>query len=218
MKGLLIKDWMMLKHQGRYFSIVAFLACIVMFTGTKDFSSFITSYLTFMVCMYTFTSFSYDEFNNGMEYLMTLPSGRRKYVTEKYVFSALLIFGGWSAGVLLRLLCFLIRFSLAEYLEILPVEPVYLLLVLTYTSCAIPVLLQFGVEKGRNFMFLSLGVFAFLVFCLAKGGVSIPLLTMIGQVAEETPELLVLSLLAVFLVFTGTSYVIAQRIMAKKEF
>ena len=128
MTGLLIKDWMLLKRQGRYFMIVLALACALAFMGSESFSSFVTTYLTFMVSMFNFSLFSYDEFDNGMAFLMTLPSGRDDYVKARYIFSILLTSCGWLAGTILRMGLYLMRFSAAEYMEILPYEPVYLLI------------------------------------------------------------------------------------------
>ena len=128
MTGLLLKDWKLFRRQGRYYGFVLILACAMAFIGSKDFSSFITSYMTFMIAIFSFSSFTYDEYEDGMAFLMALPSGRRDYVKAKYVFSLLLITGGWIVAVILRFGFFLIRYSAAEYLELLPVEPVYLLM------------------------------------------------------------------------------------------
>ncbi len=126
MSGLMIKDCMLLKRQGRYFIIVLVVACMMAFTGSENFSSFMTSYLTFMITIFSFSSFSYDEYDNGMAYLMALPSGRRNYVKAKYLFSILLIMVVWFLGCLLRMAFFLMRFSAADYLELLPTDPIYL--------------------------------------------------------------------------------------------
>ena len=116
MTGLLLKDWKLFRRQGRYYGFVLILACAMAFIGSKDFSSFITSYMTFMIAIFSFSSFTYDEYEDGMAFLMALPSGRRDYVKAKYVFSLLLITGGWIMAVILRFGFFLIRYSAAEYL------------------------------------------------------------------------------------------------------
>ena len=85
MSGLLIKDWKLLKRQGRYYGMVLILVCAMIFVGSKSYSSFITSYLTFMISMFAISSFSYDELDNGMAFLMALPSGRKHYVQAKYL-------------------------------------------------------------------------------------------------------------------------------------
>lgn len=218
MNGLLIKDFRLLLRQGRYFGMVLILACAMAFAGSKNFSSFITSYLTFMITMFSFSSFSYDEYDNGMTFLTALPSGRRDYVKAKYAFGILLIFGGWLTASLLRMLFFLIRFSLADYLEVLPEEPVYLMICLIYIGCAFPVLFKYGAEKGRNATFVLLAVIALAVYALYKLHHGLPVLTALVQTAERSPGFFLLILAAVCILVLFCSYQISLRIMTGKEF
>ena len=222
MSGLMIKDCMLLKRQGRYFIIVLVVACMMAFTGSENFSSFMTSYLTFMITIFSFSSFSYDEYDNGMAYLMALPSGRRNYVKAKYLFSILLIMVVWFLGCLLRMAFFLMRFSAADYLELLPTEPIYLLVCLIYVSGTFPAILKYGAEKGRNVAFTVLAFLAIGVFMIARFNPRIPVLRSvsaeIGQCLETSPLIVLFSLRAVFVLVLTVSYLCAVRIMEKKEF
>lgn len=214
MNGFLTKDFKLFLHQGHYYGMVLILACVLAFTGTKNFSSFVTSYLTFMITMFSFSSFSYDEYDNGMEFLMALPRGRQDYVKAKYVFSILLIFGGWLLGSLIRFGLFVFRFSMEEYLEILPEEPVYLMICLIFISCAFPILIRYGAEKGRNMSFIILAVTAFGVFFMVRLGVRIPGLS--GEIEAPAPALIFLAAIC-FLVLV-ISFRISMHIMKRKEF
>lgn len=222
MSGLMVKDWMILKRQGRYFIIVIVIACMMAFTGSESFSSFVTSYLTFMITMFSFSSFSYDEYDNGMAYLMTLPSGRRNYVKAKYLFNILLITGTWFLGCLLRMALYLIRFSVAEYLKILPSEPVYLLICLIYVSGTFPIILKYGAEKGRNIAVTILAVVAMSVFLVSRFGYWAPPLTsvweQIGRWTERSPLMVLMPLLAVCILVIWISFLVSVRIMEKREF
>lgn len=211
MTGLLIKDLRLFKHQGRYYFVVIALCCVLMFFSTRDFSSFITSYLSFMIVMYSFNSFSYDEYDNGLSFLMTLPCGRRAYVTEKYIFTVLLVTAGWAVGVVLRAVGYMSRFSIEGYGEILSEDPIYLLVVLIYAGCSIPVLVWFGAEKGRTVMLLGLGILAFLIYGVMKSGIRVPL-------PDMTPGLLLLVLLLSCILVLGISYRVSVCLMEKKEF
>ena len=62
MKGLLIKDWKLLKQQGRFYLIVLLLAVMMLISGSKSYASFVTSYMTFLVAVFSFTTFSLDEY------------------------------------------------------------------------------------------------------------------------------------------------------------
>ncbi len=218
MTGLLLKDWKLFRRQGRYYGFVLILACAMAFIGSKDFSSFITSYMTFMIAIFSFSSFTYDEYEDGMAFLMALPSGRRDSVKAKYVFSLLLITGGWIMAVILRFGFFLIRYSAAEYLEILPVEPVYLLMTLLYVECSFPVLMKFGAEKGRSIAFGGLAVIGAGVFLLAKSGIILPVFSSIDRLAETAPVPLLAGFLTVCAVILWISYRVSLRFMEKREF
>ncbi len=218
MSGLLIKDWKLLKRQGRYYGMVLILVCAMIFVGSKSYSSFITSYLTFMISMFAISSFSYDELDNGMAFLMALPSGRKHYVQAKYLFSFLLITGGWLAGVVIRLVLFLMRFSLEEYLEILPEEPVYLMVCLTYVGCIIPVLLKYGAEKGRNIAFMALAVIAIGVFLTAKTGLYFVWGMFFRWLSQMPPAMLFILSGGICALVLAASYRISVRIIRKKEF
>lgn len=218
MKGLILKDWKILRRQGHHYGMVIFLMCIIAFVGSKNFSSFITSYLTFMITMFAFSSFNYDEYENGMAFLISLPSGRKGYVRAKYMFSILLIFGGWLLGALMRMIFFLIRFSSAEYLEILPEEPIYLIICLIYISCTFPALIKYGAEKGRNIAFLTLAVLGIGAFFVSRLKLSVPVFTWFLALFEKTPFAVELFLFGVCIVFLCISYGLSLWIIKKKEF
>lgn len=84
MKGLLIKDFKLLKGQKQFLAAVLVVTIVFMTTNTS--LSFIISYITVMMGMITLTTISYDEYENGMGYLFTLPVSRKGYVREKYLF------------------------------------------------------------------------------------------------------------------------------------
>ncbi len=46
MKGLLIKDWKLLKQQGRFYLIVLLLAVMMLISGSKSYASFVTSVMS----------------------------------------------------------------------------------------------------------------------------------------------------------------------------
>ena len=218
MTGLLMKDLRLLKHQGRYYLSTIALACVIMFASTRDFSSFVTSYLTFMIAMFSFNSFSYDEYDNGLPFLMALPCGLRVYVAEKYVFTVLLVSTGWAVGVVIQTVGSMARFSTEEYLIILSEAPIYLLIVLIYMGFSIPILVKFGAEKGRNAMLIGMGIIAAVIFGIAKTNLKIPLAGALDSMSETPPVWIVLFLLLLCILVMGISYKISVYLIEKKEF
>ena len=84
MKGLLIKDFKLLKNQKNFFIIL--IAIVIGMSAYMEDVSFIIGYLTFICSMFTLSSISYDEFDNGYAFLFSLPITRKGYVLEKYSF------------------------------------------------------------------------------------------------------------------------------------
>ena len=72
----------MVKQQ-KIFSSVVFIAVLLAVVTGNTF--FIISYMTFVASLFTLTSISYDEFDNGNAFLFSLPITRRMYVKEKSV-------------------------------------------------------------------------------------------------------------------------------------
>ena len=218
MKGLLIKDWKLLKQQGRFYLIVLLLAVMMLISGSKSYASFVTSYMTFLVAVFSFTTFSLDEYDNCMSFLMTLPAGRRMYVKEKYIFSILLIIGGWLMAVLLRFAFVTFRFSMQDWMEDVPTEPIYLLLALAFVSCSIPCFIKFGVEKGRMGAMVAVAVLLFGVYFLDKIGVGKPFFYLIEQMMVSSVWLIVGILLVISLLILFISYLCSLKLIEKKEF
>lgn len=218
MKGFMIKDFRLLMRQGRYFGMLLILACAMGVVGSKSYSSFITSYIALMTTMFSFSSFSYDEYDSGMAFLISLPSGRQDYVKGKYAFSILLIFGGWLVGSTMRMIFFLLRFSAAEYLEILPEEPIYLMLCLIYISLTFPAMIKYGAERGRNAAFIFLAVAALGIYLAARAKLQIAALTSLAWMLENDPGLVLPAFAAVCALALFLSFQISLRIMQKKEF
>ena len=87
MRGLLLKDFLMIK--GNIKSILLFFVvfCLIALEG-NDFLFFVPSLIGFMMFM---TTFSYDEYNKWDLYAITLPIERKKIVLAKYLGSAILL-------------------------------------------------------------------------------------------------------------------------------
>lgn len=95
MKGLFMKDLGLVKGQKQFFGIILIMMMIFM-TAYTNFA-FIMAYITIMIGVLTLNTISYDEFENGMGYLFTLPVSRKEYVAEKYLFSIVTTLPGLAA-------------------------------------------------------------------------------------------------------------------------
>lgn len=146
MRGLLIKDFRLLKNQKSFLLTFLLIGVGMLFTELDSF--LIISYLTFLFSAFAVSSISYDELDNGFAFLFTLPVSRRGYVAEKYLFGLLFGGGAWFISTLLTTV--IAAFRQGEgLLEIFPAVFVYLVMILIYLSIVLPIQLKFGVEKGR---------------------------------------------------------------------
>lgn len=218
MTGLLIKDWKLFKNQGRYFFAILIIAMAILIVGSEEYSAFATSYITFLVAYFTLSTISYDEYDNGMVFLMTLPVSRRIYVSEKYFLSILLTGGAWLFSIGMNLVFFRLGSSSETFHEMLCTEPAFLLVVLVFLSISLPLFLKYGPEKGRVVSFGILGVTVLAAFILGRMGIGVTELRVLNLLSAEQPLMsfgicMLLSVLAVMI-----SYMVSLKLMEKKEF
>ncbi len=161
MKGLLIKDFKLLKVQKNFFLLILCIAIgIEIFTNSTS-SSFIIGFLSFVATLFTLSSISYDEFDNGNAFLFSLPITRKSYVIEKYGFGMILGSSFWAFGTLIVIFKEVITH---KYVSIDTVIAAFIILPIVFAVLAgmLPFQLKFGGEKGRIAIICTL-VIVFLI-------------------------------------------------------
>lgn len=93
MKGLFIKDLKLLKKRG-IFILVLIAGYMVFYLGTVS-MELAVGFATLMISVFSLTTFTYDEYENGMPFLFTLPIRRIDYVREKYILGFLMATVTW---------------------------------------------------------------------------------------------------------------------------
>ena len=148
MKGLFMKDLGLVKGQKQFFGIILIMMMIFM-TAYTNFA-FIMAYITIMIGVLTLNTISYDEFENGMGYLFTLPVSRKEYVAEKYLFSIVTTLPGLAAVSVFSFVFSRIReieFSVGEWALSVVIS---FLLVTVVLAVIIPLQLKFGADKSLS--------------------------------------------------------------------
>ena len=143
MKGLLIKDFKLLKVQKNFFLLILCIAIgMEIFTNITS-SSFIIGFLSFVATLFTLSSISYDEFDNGNAFLFSLPITRKSYVTEKYGFGMIMGSSFWAFGTLIVILKEIIAM---KYVSIDTIMAAFIILPIVFSVLAImlPFQLKFG--------------------------------------------------------------------------
>ena len=128
MKGLLIKDYKLLMLQKKTFLLMLLIAICMNF-AMQDNQGVIIGYLTFFAALMANTTLSYDEYGNGITFLLTLPVTRKTYVRSKYAGNLLLFLFFWFLGTLLEALIYALQgrilFRMETMVSVLAILPVW---------------------------------------------------------------------------------------------
>ena len=208
MKGLFVKDIELMKQQKQFFIMVVVMGVILNLAGSVS-VSFAAGYFTIVTAIFAITTISYDEFDNGLAFLMTLPVTRKQYVAEKYLLGAGLTAAAWGIEAITGVICN----GVAELQGCL----IYIPLALLMLAVSLPLVIHFGAEKGRYIAMVMWVIIIAVVYILIK--------TM-GLSADAVDAWLnglnrgmVLAGVVLFtvIVYMG-SFGIGVRLMEKKEF
>ena len=217
MKGLLIKDFKLMKGQKNFYMTIVPMAIGI--TVFLENSVFVIWYMTFIGSLFTLSSISYDEFDNGNAFLFSLPVTRKDYVREKYVFGILV--GGASCllSIVISLVIGLINHSV--FLPVIMMSAVMVFAVLFFIiAIMLPFQLKFGGEKGRVAIMIAFGVVILVGLLAAKiaGMFHIDLGGMLSHFPVTNLGVMVAVIYALALSVCFLSMQISVAIMEKKEF
>ena len=217
MKGMLIKDFKLLRNM-RNSLIIIVLVAVTSGAYLQD-ASFVIPYLAFIGATFASSTLSYDEYDNGYAYLLSMPVTRKGYVTEKYILGFILGGGGWLAGAVISVAAGMVRHT-ADPADTMMMALLLLPVPLIFLSLLLPFYLKFGGEKGRIIMVATIGVM-FALFAvgtkLAKK-MNISLDGLIEGIFVMSTGMAVLCAIAVGIAVTILSFRISIGIMGKKEF
>lgn len=217
MKGLLIKDFKLLKNQKQFYLIICVVGTAMLLTNVSPL--YIVSYVTIIFCLFTVSTISYDEVDNGMEFLFTLPISRRDYVSEKYIFAVLTGGIAWLLSMAVVAVFTVFKHPETDLLQMVLTSAIYLLMMLIFLSITLPIQIKFGSEKGR------IAMIATIVILLVIGYLTIKVLNILNiDVAGILDRLSTVGLagavgmaaggsILVFLI----SYLISVQILTKRQ-
>lgn len=221
MKGLLIKDIRLMRNQGGLLLAMLILVALVLGVFSDVAPFFVVAYITIFLSIFVASTISYDEFDNGYLFLMTLPVTRKKYVDEKYIFGILISISAWCVGMAAGTALMIAQGAKTGVGEWIGGNLMYICIAWMLMSIMTPLRFKFDSEKAR---YANIIMFAFIA--AAAYGVS--------RVSQYVPENIlgkisgffstlgdngILALCAgIAVAALLVSYICSQRIMAKKEF
>ena len=234
MKGLLIKDFCLLKQ--RKMTLVIFAILAIFLSAYQD-PVFAVSYLPICALIILVGTMSYDEMDNGYTFLMTMPITPKLYVFEKYVFCIGGTVISWVLGVLFYFalevnsglrtdgkIDWVAYFTMKDFVQRLPdaqdIPMVFLLLflILFVLSVMLPIQLKFGLEKGRIALLLVYGVIILGVLAIGNFIGQEQIEAVVTSLGNLNLWLILLGVSVIPLAVLFVSFLISVKIMEKKQY
>ena len=216
MKGLIVKD-LCLNFRNSRTILTYLIICVVM--GFSMDGSFIVGYAAMLFGIMAVGTISYDELDNGLPFLMSLPVDRKSYVAEKFIYSLIMEAAGTLFGVAVYVVCSLIRGQPADLISSLPYVLAIMAVMTLIVSGMIVIELKFGAEKSRLAMLVIYGAIAVILFVLSKipGGSEL-LGKAVDLLESASPAVVAGAMILIVAMLDLLLYFLAVRIMKKKEF
>lgn len=218
MKGLLIKDIRLLLGQKRFILMVIGFGLFFMMMNRNP--SMGVGYITLLLTIFTMSTLSYDEYDNGMTFLLTLPISRKTYVREKYVFGGLLAVLAAAVSSIVAVFVGTVMKMEVSTPEIVTTGVVLAGMSLLIMAISIPMQIKYGTEKGRIAMFLVMGAAFMLMVLTAKAfsfvGSNVDAIA--AAFVRMNKWFLLAGAAAIFALILFLSYHFCIRIMNKKEY
>ena len=155
MRGLLLKDWYMMKKYCRYyfFVCIGFIILSMMSSGNM----FFIFYPCLLCGMIPVNLLGYDERSRFTEYVGALPYTKTQIVSAKY------LIGLFTQIAMLTVICITQgvkmgiegNFVLKEFLVLMML---LLIMASVSSSLTLPFIFKYGVEKGRGAYYVMIGV------------------------------------------------------------
>ncbi|MBR2528725.1 MAG: ABC-2 transporter permease [Blautia sp.] len=217
MSGLLEKDLRLTVKRKQTLVIFVFMALIM---GISTEGTFIIGYLVMLGIILAIGSISYDEYDNGFAFLMTLPVKRKTYVLEKYLFCAGMSAVSWIVAVIVSFVLETVRGNAVSLAEELPMMLMIVPMMMTMAAIMIPLQLRFGAEKSRIVLFVIFGAVIagsfFMKRLVTPEESSLQRLAM--KLEGLSPALGLAVSFGICLVLCSISYLCSVKVMERKEF
>lgn len=152
MKGLMYKDWQLILKSKRI--CVSFIFILIFGSVFPQHILFVLSFMTMVFSFLGFNSLSYEEYDNSIPYMVTMPITRKLYIQEKYWFSLAITGVGWFFTFLI---CFFLQQEDGFLLFFVESFSVFLSMIL-FQAVLIPIQIKYGSEMSRMVLFAIMGV------------------------------------------------------------
>lgn len=177
------------------------------------------TYVTVLGTILAISTLGYDDSDNCMAFLFTLPCTRKQYALEKYLF--VYSFSLVSVGIGIAIVTVVALWKGEPIDSVMPLEILIvgvLSLVLT-AGTMIPLQVKFGLEKSRMALMVLIGVVIATVFPLSQiKGAEYVLEGVVSALNAANQTTLIAGLMGVLILFSAGSLWITMNLIEKKEY
>ena len=212
MKGLWVKDLLLLQKQLKTFLMFVLIAAFNAYTIKSVPVIFIM--MAFFFVTTSASTIFYDQENHGFLYLFTLPTRKKDYVIQKL----LLVLVSSLVAVGLSFVLIFLMMPFDPELQTSAQDLLYNALYSFFYGCfygaiITPLYLRYGTEKARVFIFAIMGILAMVIILLQKTGVldNLESSEFIDSVAAFNP----LQITSLILALLGVSTIVSRRFIEK---
>lgn len=222
MRGLLTKDFTFYKNQRQFIIIILIVGFLLMLGNGKnglynvDYT-FCISYITTALTVLSINTISYDECDNGLAHIFTLPITRKQYVLEKYVLSLITMMASLIITAIAVLLFSDRLINGEEWFEAMVIT---VGISVVFLSLMIPLNIKFGAQKARTALFAMIAIVYSIAYILLKasGILKINLSGIDDFMARANTVTATITCIAAYIIIMVSSYFISVKIIEKKEY
>lgn len=220
MAGLIEKDLRLIFT--RWQTLLVFLACSLLIASSMD-GTFIIGYLSMLGMVLLVGTASYDELDNGMAFLFTLPVSRKTYVREKYLFCVIGTIIFWAIGMLFFFGSIFVKtggmnFVLEDIIGGLVIIPLFIL----GLCILLPIELILGSQKSRVGLIVFIGAIFATVFLsrsiFGEEALDTAINSGIAFIAKTPAPIVAAAGVGIILIIVLISYFITMKAIENKEY
>ena len=215
MKGLILKDYYNLRKSGK--TIILIMLVYAVFGAVSGQISFMSAIVAVLCATLPISTFSYDDFSKWDSYALSMPVSRRQIILAKYLLGLIMV----VLGSIISLLSSFAALAFAENadagpLEVFSATGAVALVCLLMLAIIFPVIVKYGVEKGRIAM-LAVFLGPTLLGVLAARMGLLDYLPPAAQLKAMLVPALIATPIVILILFV-LSFLLSLRIYSKKEF
>lgn len=214
MTGLIVKDFLILRKTLKSYLLIIGLYAALSALGMFSIS-FVAAFISVMVMVLPISAFAYDEQAGWDRCAMSLPLGRRRVVTARYLFILLTALVSFAGGAAVSVIMAIAKTE--DMVELLATILTTVGVGLVVAAILLPLCYKLGAERARPYLYLVLFLPMVAIFLAYRMGVHVD--TSALDRMSPPAQIGFFSLIPLGgLALIAVSWLISCRVVEKKEF